>query len=83
MSRGLPADRLGQPDEVPEGRDRTRRGYVRSMAGDDMGCAEHVWVLAEIGETRGRLDIASTCSVCGALNDNTGPATPGGTGRGW
>jgi hypothetical protein len=55
----------------------TAGGYRRRMAADDAVCAQHVWVLAVIGEGRGRLDIASTCSVCGALNDEAGPATPG------
>jgi hypothetical protein len=54
----------------------TLRGYLRTMAGDDEGCAAHVWVLAEIGETRGRLDIAPTCAVCGALNGESGGTTP-------
>ena len=44
-------------------------GTVRRMAADDAACAQHVWVLAVVGEGRGRLDIASTCSLCGALND--------------
>jgi hypothetical protein len=48
-------------------------GYGRAVAIDDVGCVEHIWVLAEVGEGRGRLDIASTCSVCGMLNDETGP----------
>lgn len=51
------------------------RGYGRDMAFDNGACPGHVWVLAEIGETRGRLDIASTCSVCGALHDDLGAAT--------
>jgi hypothetical protein len=46
------------------------------MAFDDGACPGHVWVLAEIGETRGRLDIASTCSVCGALHDELGVSRP-------
>jgi hypothetical protein len=44
------------------------------MAADDVVCVEHVWVLAEVGETRGRLDFAPTCSVCGVLNDNEADA---------
>jgi hypothetical protein len=43
------------------------------VAADDV-CTQHIWVLAVVGEGRGRLDIASTCSVCGMLNDETGPA---------
>jgi hypothetical protein len=49
--------------------------------GGVMPCAQmpspqHVWVLAVVGEGRGRLDIASTCSLCGALNDDSGPTPP-------
>jgi hypothetical protein len=46
-------------------------------------CAQHVWVLAVVGEGRGRLDIASTCSVCGALNDETGPTAAADTSPAW
>jgi hypothetical protein len=53
------------------------------MMAEDEACARHVWVLAVIGEGRGRLDIASTCSVCGALNDETGPTTQGDAPRSW
>jgi hypothetical protein len=52
------------------------------MAADDAACAQHVWVLAVVGEGRGRLDIASTCSLCGALNDEPGP-TPGDVPPSW
>jgi hypothetical protein len=52
------------------------------MATDGTACAEHVWVLAVVGEGRGRLDIASTCSVCGVLND-TGSTAPAGTPSAW
>jgi hypothetical protein len=58
-------------------------GTTGHMAADDPRCAQHVWVLAVVGEGRGRLDIASTCSLCGAVNDESGPATPGGGPRGW
>jgi len=53
------------------------------MSIDAATCAEHVWVLAVVGEGRGRLDIASTCSVCGTLNDDTGPTTPARTPSAW
>jgi len=53
------------------------------MAVDDGTCPGHVWVLAEVGETRGRLDFASTCSVCGAWHDELGPATPEKTPPSW
>lgn len=58
------------------------RGYQSGMTADD-ACAQHVWVLAVVGEGRGRLDIASTCSVCGALNDDTGPSAVGNVRRAW
>ena len=63
--------------------DRRALGTTGHMAADDPGCAQHVWVLAVVGEGRGRLDIASTCSLCGALNDESGPATPGEGPRAW
>jgi len=53
------------------------------MAAEDSACAQHVWVLAVIGEGRGRLDIASTCSLCGALNDESVAATPGDVPPSW
>jgi hypothetical protein len=62
---------------------RRFRGYQPGMAVDDVGCAQHVWVLAVIGEGRGRLEIASTCSVCGALNDEAGTTTPGDAAPSW
>ena len=58
-------------------------GTLRGMAADDVACAQHVWVLAVISEGRGRLDIASTCSLCGALNDEAGPTTPGDAPPSW
>ncbi len=58
------------------------RGYHPRMTADN-ACAQHVWVLAVIGEGRGRLDIASTCSLCGALNDDTGPGAAGNARRPW
>ena len=52
-------------------------GTTGRMAADDPGAHSTSGCWPSIGEGRGRLDIASTCSVCGALNDESGPATPG------
>jgi hypothetical protein len=62
---------------------RPPHGYRRRMALDDGACLGHVWVLAEVGETRGRLDFASTCSVCGAWHDELGSANPEKTPPSW
>lgn len=43
---------------------------------DDADCVEHVWVLAEIGETRGRLDMGSVCQRCGTLSYEAADSTP-------
>jgi hypothetical protein len=58
-------------------------GTLSNMVANGEACPGHVWVLAEIGETRGRLDIAPTCSVCGALNDEAGGMTPGDAPPSW
>jgi len=59
------------------------RGYRPAMAANDAACVQHVWVQVVVGEGRGRLDIASTCSLCGALNDETGPSAAGNARRAW
>jgi hypothetical protein len=58
-------------------------GTHRSMTADNEACVQHVWVLAVIGEGRGRLDIASTCSLCGALKDESVPMTGGDVPPSW
>jgi hypothetical protein len=63
--------------------DRRVLGTTGHMALDDGACPGHVWVLAEVGETRGRLDFASTCSVCGAWHDELGAATQEKTPPSW
>lgn len=46
-------------------------------ADDDADCVEHVWVLAEIGESHGQLDMASVCQRCGAVDYEPGQAALG------